>query len=56
MNTNPLYIFELAKSNYDIYELIIGKEVEHKVFGKGIITKVEKNLIKQKGYTVYLQL
>ena len=55
MNTNPLYIFELAKSNYDIYELIIGKEVEHKVFGKGIITKVEKNLIKQKCKYIYIK-
>ena len=55
MNANPIYIFELAKSNYDVYELIIGKEVEHKVFGKGIITKVEKNLTRQKCKYIYIK-
>lgn len=55
MNLNPIYIFELAKSNEDIYELIIGKEVEHKVFGYGIVTRVEKNTSNRKYNYIYIK-
>ena len=44
MLLNPSYIFELAKRNFEIYDLIVGKEVKHKVFGNGIVTKIQSNI------------
>lgn len=54
MCITPSYIFEVAKSNPKVYELIVGKEVKHKVFGKGVITKIESNRLNRSHKYIYI--
>lgn len=55
MLLNPSYIFELAKRNFDIYDLIVGKEVKHKIFGNGIVTKIQSNISSKKHTYIYIK-
>lgn len=48
MSIDVLNIFNLAKSDPNIYNLIIGKEVIHKVLGKGIVTRIEPGILNNK--------
>ena len=55
MLLNPSYIFELAKRNFDIYDLIVGKELKHKIFGNGIVTKIQSNISSKKHTYIYIK-